>query len=304
MNDDEFALNPADYGLPTRRQLQELRIWDDHYHGFYAATAEDVTGDHDKMQRFADRMGIERSISLDIGGKSQEAANMEVIPVRDDVERRLLVSQQDRLSGIIRIDPSEPVKSCEKMERWIRNGPCIGIKYIVSRDGLRCDHPNSDPIIRLAAELDAVIYIHTWLKVGPEPPYWGAGTLAGENTPMNVVALGRRFPDVRLICGHSGGDWEIALQVVKASKNVYFEFAGSDSHSGMVDLAARELGVERLTWGAHGPSRSYATELSKVLDATLTHEQRKMILGGNYRRLAEAIFRKKGYSMASRWGVA
>ena len=29
-----FALNPADYGLPTRDELVKLRIWDIHYHGF------------------------------------------------------------------------------------------------------------------------------------------------------------------------------------------------------------------------------------------------------------------------------
>jgi hypothetical protein len=120
---------------------------------------------------------------------------------------------------------------------------------------------------------------------------------------MNVVALSKRFPEVPLICGHSGGDWEIAVQVVRPYRNIYFEFAGSDSHSGSVDYAVRHLGADRITWGQHGPSRSVATELSKVLDADLTHEQRRMVLGGNYRRLAEKIFRQKGYSMASRWGA-
>jgi len=38
----------------------------------------------------------------------------------------------------------------------------------------------------------------------------------------------------------------------------------------MVDYAIRELGVDRLVWGGHGPSRSYATELGKVLDADIS----------------------------------
>jgi predicted TIM-barrel fold metal-dependent hydrolase len=211
------------------------------------------------------------------------------------------------LSGIVRIDPTEPEKSCAKMERWIRRGPCIGIKYNGgNRGGLPCSHPNNFPIIRLAAELNAVIYIHTWLKVGTQAQSgrWGAGNLPGENTPMDVVELHRHFPEVPLICGHSGGDWEIGIQVVRPHPKIYFEFAGSDSHSGQVDMAVRELGIDRITWGGHGPSRSYATELSKVLDGELTTEQRRQILGGNYRRLAAKIFRDKGLSQASRWGVA
>ncbi|MBW8884503.1 MAG: amidohydrolase, partial [Planctomycetia bacterium] len=59
----------------------------------------------------------------------------------------------------------------------------------------------------------------------------------------------------------------------------------------------REVGISRLIWGGHGPSRSYSTELSKVLDADLTHEQRLAIFGGNLRRLAEPIFRQKGYKL-------
>jgi len=72
------------------------------------------------------------------------------------------------------------------------------------------------------------------------------------------------------------------------------EFAGSDPHSGMVDYAIRELGVERLVWGGHGPSRSYATELGKVLDAEISKADRMKILGGNLRRICEPVFHKKG----------
>ena len=73
-----------------------------------------------------------------------------------------------------------------------------------------------------------------------------------------------------MICGHSGGDWELGVRAVRPYKNVLLEFAGSDPHSGMVDYAISELGVDRLVWGGHGPSRSYATEMGKVLDADIS----------------------------------
>src|SRR5262249_1480983 len=140
----------------------------------------------------------------------------------------LLQKDQDRVSGVVLIEPSYPEKSCEKMEKWIRHGPCIGIKYVgYNEAGIPCDHPNNHPIIKLAAELGAVVYIHTWLKVGGTPRFPGGGNVHGESGPMNVVNLARRFPHVPLICGHSGGDWELGVRAVRSSPNVYLEFAGS-----------------------------------------------------------------------------
>jgi uncharacterized protein len=57
------------------------------------------------------------------------------------------------------------------------------------------------------------------------------------------------------------------------------------------------LGADRLVWGGHGPSRSYSTELSKVLDSDQSGTHRQQILGGNLRRIATPIFRRKGYSV-------
>ena len=111
---------------------------------------------------------------------------------------------------------------------------------------------------------------------------------------MHVAKLARRFPDVQMICGHSGGDWELGIRAIRPFKNVLLEFAGTDSHSGSVDHAVAELGVDRIVWGGHGPSRSYATELGKVLDADLSPSDRVKIFGGNFRRYAAPIFRQKG----------
>ena len=114
---------------------------------------------------------------------------------------------------------------------------------------------------------------------------------------MDVALLAERFPAVPLICGHSGGDWELGVRAVRRFENVHIEFSGSDPHSGQVDYTVRELGAGRLVWGGHGPSRSYSTELSKVLDADLTHDERLQVFGGNLRRIAAPIFRRKGYKL-------
>lgn len=244
------------------------------------------------MMFYVERMGIERVISLDIGGRLQKP----LIPMSHDDEQRVILERvKDRVSGITPIDPGFPDESCAKMEKWIRHGPCIGIKYVGGNQlGITCDHPNNDQIIRLASELGAVIYIHTWIKVGGSPRFPGGNNLPGESTPMDVAILAQRFPNVPMICGHAGGDWELGAQAIRLYENVFFEFSGADPQSGSVDYAVNELGADRIVWGGHGPSRSYATELSKVLDASISHSDRMKIFGGNYRRIAAGIFRNKG----------
>lgn len=290
----EFALDPAAYGMPTRDELVKLRIWDIHYHGFMNGGIHS----HEENLFYVERMGIERMLSLDIAGSGTDPLGTTIPADKQREIRDYLEKHSDRVSGLIPIDPSQPVESCRKMEDWIRKGPCIGIKYYGGNPGgVVCSHADNDVIIRLAAELKAVIYIHTWMKIGGQPRRPGGDNERGESTPMDVALLAQRFPDVPLICGHSGGDWELGVRAVRSHENVYIEFSGSDPHSGQVDYTVHELGAGRLIWGGHGPSRSYSTELSKVFDADLTHEQRLQIFGGNLRRIAAPIFRQKGYKL-------
>lgn len=288
----EFALDPAAYGLPTREDLVKLRIWDIHYHGF---AARDGLKQHEETYRSVERMGIERVFSLEVGGSLDRPFE----PTGFEAEQKAIIEQPgSKVSGMACVDPAEPQRSVEKMVQWIRNGPCVGIKYAGhGRHAIRCNHPNNDAIISLAAELGALCYIHSWLNVGGEPRRPGGGNQSGEATPMDVVELAKRFPDYPIICGHTGGDWELGIRAVRDQKNVLMEFAGSDPHSGAVDLAVKELGADRIVFGGHIPSRSYATELAKVLDADITQEQRMLILGGNLRRIAAGIFKRKGYKI-------
>lgn len=290
----DFALDPAAYGLPTRDDLVKLRIWDMHYHGFFSGGIRS----HEENLFYVERMGIERMLSLDIAGSPEDPLGTKIPDEKKREIREYLERHSDRVSGLIPVDPSQPVESCRKIEEWVAKGPCIGIKYYGGNPrGVVCSHRDSDAIIRLAGELKAVVYIHTWLKVGGKPRRPGGDNAPGESTPRDVALLAERFPSVPLICGHSGGDWELGVRAVRRHENVLIEFSGSDPHSGQVDYTIREVGAGRLVWGGHGPSRSYSTELSKVLDADLTHEQRLKILGGNLRRLAAPIFQDKGYKL-------
>ncbi|SHF84701.1 hypothetical protein SAMN05443144_11417 [Fodinibius roseus] len=288
MSDYNFAIKPEAYGLPSRENLVDMRIWDLHYHGLSS---------HAEIMPYFDRMGVERVFSLDIarlrgGGGTVSAAEAEK-NAQENIA--LLEKEHERMSGIIRIDPTRVEETLELIDRLIANGPCVGIKTGRPLDEpVTVAHPNYDPIIRRLAELEAIIYIHSGYMVGGEPRTYYGGTRVGEAHPGHVAELAARFPDVPLICGHQGTDWELGVRAIRPHKNVLMEFSGMDPASGAVDFAVKELGADRLVWGCHAPTRSFANELSNVYDSDMSRSQRKMILGGNLRRISASIHRRKG----------
>ena len=122
----EFFINPADYGLPTRDELVAYRIWDTHFHGFYGATGDPVA-QFRANNFYVERMGIERSITLEAGGT---LSNQLTPAPHDAAVRAILEDPKERVLGLTPIEPGFPDESCAKMEQWIRHGPCIGIKYV------------------------------------------------------------------------------------------------------------------------------------------------------------------------------
>src|SRR5262245_37115310 len=106
-----FALNPADYGLPTREELRKLRVWDMHYHGLWEGNLRR----HEETMVTVDRMGIERVLSLDIAGTPADPLGNQIPAERKRELRRFLEAHTDRVYGLIPIDPGNPLDSCKKI---------------------------------------------------------------------------------------------------------------------------------------------------------------------------------------------
>lgn len=132
-------------------------------------------------------------------------------------------------------------------------------------------------MITHAASLNAVIFQHTWYKVGGNPP--------GESTPDDMAKLAARHPQVPMICGHSGGDWELGIRAVRRFPNVSVGIAGFDPTNGVVEMAVRELGARRVIYGSDCGGRSMASQLAKVHGARISNAEKQLIFAGNLQRL-------------------
>ena len=120
-----------------------------------------------------------------------------------------------------------------------------------------------------------------------------------ENTPRNVVELASRRPEVTVICGHSGGDWELGIRTVRAAKNVPIGIGGSFPTRGMVEMAVRELGAERILYGSDVAGRSFSSQLAKVHGAAITDAEKQLIFSGNLERILTPILKAKGLKVTA-----
>ncbi len=258
-----------------------MDIWDFHCHlgGVAGVTPEARL---DKLLEYADRLGVSR-LCLSMGMAWSEDPPPEELRRQNDAVIRAVRARPDRAFGLVYLNPRHTQASLDELNRCVRDGPMVGVKLWVA---MHCNAPELDPIIGRAAELKAPVLQHTWIKA--------TGNLPGESTPMDLAELAARHPQATLVCGHTGGDWEVGIRVIQPFQNVFADLAGGDPTAGLTEMAVRELGAERVLYGSDIGGRSFASQLAKVWGAEIPDGARRLILAGNLKRILGPILNHKG----------
>lgn len=263
-------------------------IWDLHCHltGVPGRTPDEIIAG---LMEYADRMGIDRLVFyLGLPPRDRDPSPQTVRRENDEV-LQALSHWHHRAFGFVYLNPKHVEFSLKELDRCVRDGPMVGIKLWVAH---RCHQTELDPIVRRAMELKAVVFQHTWLKTEQV-----GGNYPGESTPMNLAELAGRHPGASIICGHAGGDWERGIRAIRSSKNVALGLGGFDPTAGVVEMAVRELGPDRVIYGSDIGGRSFASQLAKVKGAEIPQAHQKLILGKNLWRLLAPILKDKGRSI-------
>lgn len=270
-------------GLPSAHQLAGYRIWDAYFTPAHAHPG------HDGSSRLL--VDVERSIPAIETGKIEKLCYFPHVGIgtttdprfeamiRSHPERVLSALKQwpSRLIGMIQLNPKDVRRSLDAIDRWIRDGPMKGVYFPGGGPAaLSCSHPNFIPLVKRVAELKGVIMQHTWYKTGGKQS-------EGESTPADLALLAKRFPEQNFLCAHAGGEWEKGIRAIRGSPNILAETSGFDATAGFIEMAVRELTARRIVFGSHLPSRSLGTELGKVVGANITEDEKRLILGANFR---------------------
>jgi predicted TIM-barrel fold metal-dependent hydrolase len=231
--------------------------WPDH--GVTASTADAI--------RMMDRCGIEKACS--------SASRYLRFDFREGNRRTLEVVHEfpERVLGQCIADPRRTAESCEELERYLGNEGFAGVKIHNSHTSVPYDDSRYEEIYGRAAEHRAHVLAHTF-------------------SPSEVASFLRaaaKFPEASFIVGHSGGfAWANHLEEIAAVPNAYFDVCCSSVDAGRVEAFAAAGGAERVLFGTDLPFLAPAADLSQVLSARVSEEDRRLILGGNMARILEA----------------
>lgn len=275
-------------GLPSAETLKGYRIWDAYFTPSLARPGADgssgILADIERSLPAIEKGQFEKLCYFPhVGTGSTTDAAFETLARRNpEIVLAPFRRYPDLLLGLIQLNAHDVPASLDALKRWVRDGPMLGAYLSGGALGsLTCTHPNVLRLVERLAELKGVIMQHTWFKTGGKQSH-------SESTPAELAEVAARFPEQTFVCAHAGGEWERGIRAVRDSTNILVETSGFDATAGFIEMAVRELGAERIVFGSHLPTRSLGTELSKVIGARISEEDKRKIFGANYRRLLHA----------------
>ncbi len=176
--------------------------------------------------------------------------------------------------GFVYVNPKHGKETTLRMIDEAADNGFQAIKLWVS---CYADDPDVNPIAERAIELNWPIMQHAWMK-------W-TGNIPTESEPRHVATLAERYPELKLVMAHIGGDWEYGIKAVRHCPNLSIDTSGSIAHSGMLKMCIDELGAERVVWGTDMPGADLLYTLAKIDTAPITDAQKELILSTNAQRL-------------------
>ncbi len=232
-------------------------------------------GDNDLIIEAADRLGIDQlcsSIPIVRG-----MPTMEEVRACNDGMLEAMRRYPNRILGYCFVCPGYR-ETLDEIDRCL-DGGMIGIKLY---NQYKIWDPAVRPTLEKAIEERVPVLEHAGYPTTPES--WAAQP--NMSHAGDFVQVARVYPEAMLIEAHigGGGDWEWAIKQLRQAPSVYLDTSGSVIDAGMVEMAARELGVDRLLFGT---DMTMEGGVGKVLGADLTAAQKKKVFWENMKQILD-----------------
>jgi uncharacterized protein len=259
------------------RPRRTLRVIDCHAHMHHHSLPTWETDDR-KLIEVADRLGIDQLCCSILTPRRPATAEgfRECNQWLTEAVKRF----PGRVLAYSYVNPGHQREALEEVRRCVEDRGFIGIKLYNEH---RCTDPIVFPIVELAIELRVPILHHAGHShyFVPEQPHISDGG--------HLAELSHRYPEAMLICAHicGGGDWEWTIKALRHAPSVFLDLSGSVTDDGVVEMAARTLGVSRLLFGC---DMSMTAGMGRIRAAELDAGDKARILGTNM----QAILGRRG----------
>jgi predicted TIM-barrel fold metal-dependent hydrolase len=259
-------------GAAAYAEIQGVKVIDAHAH-LHHHSLPNWSDDDRKLIDAADKLGIDQLCCSIL--PPERPTKMESFR---DCNRWLAEAIRrfpGRILGYCFVNPGYTKEAREEIRRYVEEHGFAGVKLY---NDYRANEPVVFPIVELAIELKIPILHHaghvSWLPQA-QPRISDAGHFA---------ELARRYPEAMLICAHicGGGDWEWTIKTLRNAPSVFLDTSGSVVDEGVVEMAVRTLGAERLLFAC---DMSLTASVGRIRGADISEADRKKILGANMQRI-------------------
>jgi hypothetical protein len=264
---------PAVAAAAGRRAAEKPLVIDCHAHLDFRRSP-DAPGNDALVLEAADKLGIDR---LCCSVLPKRPATVEGFQAANRVMAAAARRHPQRLLGYCFVNPGHQREALDEIRRCVEQFGFIGVKLYNEH---RCTEPVVFPIVELAISLGVPILHHAGhahYVIETQPHISDGGHLA---------ELAKRYPEAMLICAHvgGGGDWEWTIKALRHAPTVFLDTSGSVVDEGMIDMAVKVLGADRLLFGC---DMSFTAGVGKIRGARLSDEERRKILGANMLRVLQ-----------------
>jgi len=184
----------------------------------------------------------------------------------------------DRLRAYMAVNPNYPELLRRDLDTFDDyRDVYVGFKFLADYHKVPLDAEAYRPAWEFANERKLLILTHTW----------GRSPLDG---PEVVRKMAERYPDVRLLLGHScHGEWDKAISVARDCPNAYLELTAVLDDRGVVERFVGAGLAHKMLFGTDLPWFDPQHDIGCLLSADITDEDRHLILHRNAEELLAGV---------------
>ncbi len=174
------------------------------------------------------------------------------------------MNEQPKLvRGYVYVDPTHKNR-VEVLEKGLDNG-MSGVKLWVAA---KCDDYRVDDIAEKCIERNAPVLLHAFHKA--------IGQLEYESTAENVRCIALRYPELKIIMAHFGGNVYHGIRCIEDLNNVFTDFSGTMIGTGDINYTLDSIGEDRILFGTDMATGGRQC-IAQVEEAKLTQKQKDKI---------------------------
>ncbi len=219
--------------------------------------------------RGIERYGIDK---VYISALWHHISDEEEIRFLNDATYRFMKEEPERIGGAVYVNPLHD-NTLDIIKRATQEQGFEMIKLWICT---LADHPSVDPIMAYAEENGLPVLFHVFKK--------SRNQLPTESVGSQLASIALRHPKTKILMAHLGGSCYDGIPAVRELPNVWCDHSGGLGHSGDLDYAVEQLGVDRVLFGT---DNGFVTNIGMVMGADLTQEQRDKVFCKNALRLLD-----------------